>query len=1211
MAGRKSLYTRVNAIDPICGETTARSMFGTLFPRRSDVTCRLHIKSSIRKPKKGVVIVCSNNCMHPKCNHDTCGKCSIQLRISPLEKDSEWNPNGWFVIEQKIGRALFHYSPTGQYFDIDPPLLSVINANFGACGGASKNVAANEEEMVIFNLPDPDDKEESPRLILAQQSEMTPLGSGTSNGNVNDVVPMIEEMPLLDFSDSGDEKEMHLLTWPERPKKRPGTAMTAILPRQATAAKRHHDKSVASWPGSEPFSLKKHAGVDPSQLLPGEQLCRTCTFVYDLSLLRCPACNDHRADSTYLRSTSELASTKPNLMTKGLLLSFPEDSSYNCSESDSEESVIVDEYSTGEESSDSDDSISAFLAEIKQSGRKPPARRKCGLIKSRKQLHHKGGKRSKKKISRLKQAENANANYWGCHCPSIGVTDPGKLWLVLFIPQSSDCEPNGSRCCRSPQSHRNSLRLDDPGSVEEFVSEIHCIQKAPCQVTFNRGLHVKLHAVTEESGIAWVNAELSPLVKGGLVKFPNTMDHFYNPLHPEWPLVINTNNVKVCSGDSLLTHLTGRFKDLLVHGLHEIVKLGNANSRGVLQLNLGYSPNQANNFMTTNEFSPSRMGFTDASTKATPSLLHFAGDVMFELTNTVADAILCNTPQRNFFKGSATRTKMFTTRLYNLFQVPDNRRIGRFAEALAINVVPLVPSAEHGNVDIHYDASDDIRENHDGHMVGATKFLLRDLIKDLDTTMKDEIQSKLKITVQNYIYVTFIAYTRKLAGEQCDKADGKNQIQDQSALELYSLLTSPEESLGFTAHFDNEDIDIRARLMEYHRSAVPAHDDEEFPGRIFCRPECLSLDLFMSSFIHAVFMLLTSQTCVRPTYATMRDFLVILVDTSGQQRFYCIFNKWVRGKSCYSDDKLFSTAYAKCPDLVKLYSIETMHFNRNRRTKNKKGESVPLIWHCNTDNNRYQISGDLIWKESVDPVEAASWEKSLQDRRHIIDEACIILRKSEQFDEALSQKAYEILENGNGMGHMKAQLGIRGAGYLGLGFDWACEFGALQADTRSSTGPAKFIMEHTEIAGEWTNAHLKSTWNTILDNLRNEANLDVFPAILDQGMCCGSRIFRQASGGRIVDKRKSDLIIWDSQEFTSLQNIFRYKYKTRTPLRNRLQFRYHDKWRDLSDIRTIHRTPGIPDSDKHVWLEWIEPKWSREIPGGYKRGMVQSVFKEP
>jgi hypothetical protein len=223
----------------------------------------------------------------------------------------------------------------------------------------------------------------------------------------------------------------------------------------------------------------------------------------------------------------------------------------------SEESVILDEYSTGKESSDSDDSISTFLAKIKQSGRKPPARRKCGLIKSRKQLHHKGAKKSNKKISRLKQAENANTNYRGCHCPSIGVTVPGKLWLVLFRPQSSDCEPNGIRCCRSPQSHCNSLRLDDPGSVEEFVSEIHCIQKVPCQLTFNSRLHVKLHAVTEESGIAWVNAELSPLVKGGLVKFPNTMDHFYNPLHPEWPLVIKTNNVKVCRGDSLLTHLTG------------------------------------------------------------------------------------------------------------------------------------------------------------------------------------------------------------------------------------------------------------------------------------------------------------------------------------------------------------------------------------------------------------------------------------------------------------------------------------------------------------------------------------------------------------------------------------------------------------------------------------------------------------------------------
>jgi hypothetical protein len=268
---------------------------------------------------------------------------------------------------------------------------------------------------------------------------------------------------------------------------------------------------------------------------------------------------------------------------------------------------------------------------------------------------------------------------------------------------------------------------------------------------------------------------------------------------------------------------------------------------------------------------------------------------------------------------------------------------------------------------------------------------LCDLIKDLDTTKKNEIQSKLKITIENYKYVTFIAYTQKLTGEQCDKADGKNQIQDQSALELYSLLTSPNDSLGFTAHFDDEDIDIRAWLMEYHRSDVPAHDDEEFPGRIFCRPECLSLDLFMSSVIHAVFMLLTSQTCVHPMYTTMRDFLVILVNTSGQQRFYCIFNKWLHGKSCYSDDKLFSTAYAKCAHLVKLYSIKTMHFNRNRRTKNKKGESVPLICHCNTYNNQCQISGNLIWKESINPVEAASWEKSLQDRRHIIKEACIIM----------------------------------------------------------------------------------------------------------------------------------------------------------------------------------------------------------------------------
>jgi hypothetical protein len=325
--------------------------------------------------------------------------------------------------------------------------------------------------------------------------------------------------------------------------------------------------------------------------------------------------------------------------------------------------------------------------------------------------------------------------------------------------------------------------------------------------------------------------------------------------------------------------------------------------------------------------------------------------------------------------------------------------------------------------------------------------------------------------------------------------------------------------------------------------------------------------------------------------------------TNGQQRFYCIFTKFCNNQ--FRDGSLgsFVEAFDRFRgNLPLMYNLEFAFMA-------KEGSK----WLSGTSRNRYQVSADLPYKAPSDVPEHLDEGDTtmLEEDYRVLDKMVKLIWQEggDEYKHDVALKAYGLANDGGGIGHMLGQNSVRFLGLLGLVPHAYCNFGELDTSSGGKSGPAEFIRLYSSTPVE-TKEDMKTVWEKVWEYL--EGPYVVCGRILDQGMCLARRMFRVGNDGLCNhDSRKPEMLFWDRKgDFTSLQNIFRLK--SRGTRINSMEFRYHGKWRALTDIIEFWPSGAQPSGPDSKWMEFKSggkraPHWLAH-KDNTRPGMPQCVF---
>jgi hypothetical protein len=680
------------------------------------------------------------------------------------------------------------------------------------------------------------------------------------------------------------------------------------------------------------------------------------------------------------------------------------------------------------------------------------------------------------------------------------------------------------------------------------------------------------------------------------------VDHPYEDKHPMRPCVVNTEALKCCDGATpLLEKMEHLLCDIVTGHLEELLEIVTT-EKGTSQVEpeksiindkrvkhskmVGFSDTQAKAWDRTSNYSHATVGLIDDF--LTKKCLQKIGLLMNFLCNEFVEKALLGTQCDKFFSIDRDST-LFSTHLKKIQErllLPEDLRGNNLADNMQFNF------GRPDGVSGHCDSKDDTRRNRDGHVTACVAIPIK-RFKASDRALLAER----KLVDDGLAWITAIAFTRKAVGDQAAKNDGKPELKNEVERIMHEVLTSDADDLMDVELLDKEHSN---KLQSMFQQARPLGN-----GNRGCRfTTCLEgrrKEFFYASSQHAALELLARHDKILPrSYNTLLSILMIVGHQNGQHLQYSVLSKWGIGKFT---DKEFEDGWNRHDDLYVMFCHELVFME-----KQKKGTRQ---WLGTSTEPRFGPAADILYRPDL----GGSLQKYYKRRAAFsiaIQASTRMLAGHAKYEREVSRQVLAEFKKVGGVGHLFGQQFVQFAARLGLLPVFLCEFGAVNGDKKSLSGPSLFMRSNCHVCSDIDEGcdcsaeNIENRFFEMVDTLREKHCLNINDMICENSSCLQSRMSRVEG-----DKRKKDLIFWDGEDFNSIQNFVMFNSKSGQSTGGKMIIIYAGKKRALEDVFAVNTATmeyWIANPDKAGCYEWRIPKWAPTLPKTKKVWYPKNVF---
>jgi hypothetical protein len=755
--------------------------------------------------------------------------------------------------------------------------------------------------------------------------------------------------------------------------------------------------------------------------------------------------------------------------------------------------------------------------------------------------------------------------------------------LLCFIPRAEH-RTSGMRL-------RSQLDIGDPRVVRKLVQEVVVIEKGLRQITFQLRMDLKLHLGTSTRMAGFIEKELN--LGKRFRRYASTMDHPYDNQQPMRPCVLNTTDEKGLDGKTpLLDTMERLVSEVVVGHLGDFLTTSNkmggeADKRVKHYTTVGFTDVQAACWERNSEFDHALMGLIRDPLSA--KCLTKVGALVNFLSHEVVKTALVGTNCQHFFSldPESTIYLKYLKRIQKKLNLPE----AKWGDNLAENVQFNFGRPE--NLCGHYDSKDDTRENRNGHVTACAALPIQ-RFKAADR----DLLAKLQLVNDGLVWVTVIVFTRKAVGDQAAILDGKAELKTEVERLMHGVLTSDASDLKDVELLDGKHMD---ELEILHKKAKGL----EFSGHYATRPEGRRKELFYASSLHAALKLLARFHTILPnTYNTLVDLLLVIGHQNGQHLQYTILSKWSSEGTFQATT--FADGWKAHQDLYIMFCKEVIwSAGRKGRKKTK--------WLGGSEINRFVLQQDLLYRPDKGDSLARYRTRRTAICRAINRSNALLHKHPWRYERKLAAAVLSEFKCVDGIGHLFGQQFVQFGARLGLLPAFLCEFGMVNGDKKSTSGPSLFMRSNCdECSGsssgcQCDEATVEAKFYQMVDTLRDDHRLNITDMIAENCSCLQSRMSRVDG-----DKRKKDLIFWDGDGPDSIQNFFVYNSKLAQSTGGKMILFYLGKKQALEDVfcvATKNMAAYIAEPRKSGCFEWRIPKWApKTLPKNKKVWYPQSVF---